>query len=211
MRWLAPFLPSTWATLVFLILIAILFVVLRYLGLGLEFFHTNGPALSGMQSFATIVAIAIGSVLAYLRFFAHRVFVQRASVEATVAVHGKDATSRWHVIEMRIENEGTIVLLIAGVEWECVHYHAGGSTSAGKGNTIFMPQDAGGRRHVIDSGETDRIMMVPHAVPRQVVMSAYRVALVDISGRRWVGYCSTANSEIPNSASPTVKRQRKRK
>ena len=189
---LAARLGPALAITLFLLFAAAGYLISYYSGTSWKFFAENATNLSGLQSAATIVIILAGAVIAYFRFFAHRVFVQRADLKMKIACYPRGARGSWHVIEVWIENHGNLAIRIENLSWACDHYSDAGFVSEAEGSSLFMPNFADDMKSwVVDSGETEHVMMEPLAVGAAVKMSLYSATLIDRSGRAWTCYCST--------------------
>jgi hypothetical protein len=179
----------------FLLVAAALLLVLGRLGVTWKSFDENDKSISGLQGVVTICAIIVGAAVSYFRFFAHRLFVQRANLTMAVNVHPMGAAGNWHTVQIWIENHGSLVIGVRDLKWECAHYSKDGLVGQARGNKLFKPNFGDGAQHwVVDSGETEHIMMKPISVEHGTLMSLYSATLTDRSWRTWTCYCSVTNS-----------------
>ncbi len=73
-----------------------------------SWFAENKDALDGASTVLGIIAIAIGALLTYLRFFKGRTFTKRADVQLSVSVHPHGPKKTLHAICLEVHNIGTL-------------------------------------------------------------------------------------------------------
>ena len=175
---------------------------INWLGVDWLSFSKNRESIDGLQSAITILAILFGAAISYFRFFAHRLFVRRATLTMNVSVHAIDAGWNWHAPEIRIVNNGSLALRIMNLYWRCTHHLKDGSAANVEGNRLHNPNLVNGAKNwVVDSGETEQVMMQPVRVSKDVVMSLYSATLDEGSGRSWTTY--TTSGSMPDANSKT--------
>jgi hypothetical protein len=129
----------------------------KYGFLSWEWLETRNDALDAAYSAVSIVAILVGGVLAYYRFFRGRTLATRAELSVDIEILEAPENRLMHVITVRVKNVGTVTIwdprpIIDGRE-----HRTGGIDTQFRIDRWYEPlTDANEKTHlgVLDSGES---------------------------------------------------------
>jgi hypothetical protein len=130
--------------------------LMRYKLLTTSILASNKDALAALSSAVSIVALSVGAVFSYYRFFRGRTFYSRAELKINVIVIPMRVGASMHAVILEVKNIGTLsiwdpipVMRIDEYGPDGVHRRVIDSWSEAQ-----SPRGEGATLAVIDSGET---------------------------------------------------------
>lgn len=152
-----------------------------------SWFADNKNALDGISTVLGILAVAVGALATYRRFFKGRTFTTRADIQLTVSVHPHGPEEMLHAICLTVHNVGTlpiwaptslISVSIHGPEGVCCDYQI---------SKWWTPHEEGTAEStdsVVDTGETASFYATD-SIPRNAWSVTYIASVKDDSGNVW--------------------------
>ena len=156
-NWLTRHRDVVIPALVVVVSVLLLADLVKYKLLTTSALAANKDALAALSSAVSIIAISVGAVFTYYRFFRGRTFFNRAELKIKVTVTPTRPTVNLHAVILEIKNIGSLSI------WDpipVIRIDAYGPVGINKRlvnswSEAHSPTgDSPGTLHVVDSGET---------------------------------------------------------
>ena len=144
---------SSLATIVAILILADL---IKYRWLTASSLAINKDALAALSSSVSVIAICVGAVFSYYRFFRGRTFYSRAELKIEVTVIPRDAAVNMHAVIVEVKNIGTLPIWSPSLVLTVVQHGPNGEKAEvlDSWSIARSPRGEAGTVAVIDSGET---------------------------------------------------------
>jgi len=180
--------------LVVIVAVLILADLIKYRLLTASALAGNKDALAALSSAVNIIAVAVGAVFTYYRFFRGRTFFNRAELKINVTVISTRTGVNLHAVILEVKNIGSLSI------WEPVpiirvdEYGPNGinSRSIDSWSEARSPRSRGQTLPVVDAGETASFWMTEE-VPQSSWVLIY-TAWVHSQGETWKQVAVVENS-----------------
>jgi hypothetical protein len=197
-----------WVTPVLLTVLAVLGLAhARKAGiLSLTWLNANKDAVATVSSMVNVLVLAVGSALAYFRFFRGRTLATRADISIDVDVIAAPSGSLLHSIAISVNNKGTVTI------WEPrpmiqvkARYPDGKISEFTIDRWIDEQHEAADRRgstrgiSAIDSDETADFF-TEHVFDEDIWAVTYAVSVTCSTGDTWTKLRTVSNSSDSSSA-----------
>jgi hypothetical protein len=197
-----------WATPALLVVLAV--VGLAYAQragvLSLAWFKDNKDALGGVGSVVNLVAVVVGSALAYFRFFRGRTLATRADLSIDVDIIDGPTENHLHSIVVSVSNKGTVTIWNPRPTIRVMARHVDGRVSEFAIDRWiderYEAADSRGRVRgigAIDSDETADFF-TEHLFGADVWAVTYAVSLTCSTGDMWTKLRTVANDSRKSSS-----------
>ena len=169
------------------VVVSVLFLadMIKYKLLTASALTSNKDALSALSSAASVIAISVGAVFTYYRFFRGRTFFNRAELKINVTVISTRGGMNLHAVVLEVKNIGSLSI------WEPIpviridEYGPNGVNQRfiDSWSEAHSPRGADRTLHVVDSGETGSFWTTEE-VPEDTWVLIY-TAFVHSQGEIW--------------------------
>jgi hypothetical protein len=173
--------------------------------LSLEALGSYKDAIGTANDVVTIVAIAVGGIFSYLKFFRGRIMAQRAELSISVSVYDTTRPFLLHVVTLRAKNVGSVTIwspeaTIDMSMWDSEEIPAPVRISS----WIKQTRKSAGMLEVIEPGESACFVAV-RKVPSDVWMVSYRAGISSDRGNEWdtIGTVSNTAGGTPRNVQPS--------
>lgn len=155
-KWLTQHREIVVPGLVILVAVLVLADLMKYRLLTASVLVSNKDALSALGSAVSIIAISVGAVFSYYRFFRGRTFYSRAELKINVAVIPTRAGINMHAVILEVKNIGTLSIWNPVPVIRVDEYGPNGVSQKfmESWSEAQSPKGEVGTLPVIDSGET---------------------------------------------------------
>jgi hypothetical protein len=174
---------SSLATIVAALILADL---VKYRWLTASALGNNKDALSALSSAVSVIAICVGAVFSYYRFFRGRTFYSRAELKIDVTVIPRDAAVNMHAVIVEAKNIGTLPIWSPSLVLSVVQSGPNGEKIdvLDSWSIAKSPRGEAGTVAVIDSGETAPFW-TDLAIPTEVWAVFYTAFVHSAGGEIW--------------------------
>ncbi|HXZ41395.1 MAG TPA: hypothetical protein VEG68_11705 [Terriglobales bacterium] len=155
-KWLTEHRETVVPGLVVLVAILVLADLMKYRLLTASVLQSNKEALSALSSAVSIIAISVGAVFSYYRFFRGRTFYSRAELRIDVTVIATRVGINMHAVILEVKNIGTLSIWNPVPVIRVDEYGPNGVSQRfiESWSEAQSPKGEAGTLPVIDSGET---------------------------------------------------------
>lgn len=155
-KWLTRYREIVIPALATVVSILVLGNLIKYKLLTASALGANKEALGALSSAVSIIAISLGAIFSYYRFFRGRTFYSRAELRIDVTVIPQKTGTNMHAIIVEVKNIGTLPIWNPSLVLAIVESGPDGERERvlDKWSEVKSPKGESGTAAVIDSGET---------------------------------------------------------